>query len=141
MLDIITGKARTILFIEAVVGVLILLGGIFLITTKTQAPSLSPSPTPSSSTYISSLLHISLQYPYGWQIDPTFNGIPGIERYQGSDGGYFQVDASNDPTPHRDMIIKKYPKPIKLGETTYRYFVLKADAVHLKTIADSITFL
>ena len=140
MLDIITGKARTILFIEAVVGVLILLGGIFLVTTKTQAPGFSPSPTPGSLTYISSVLHISLQYPYGWQIDPTFNGIPGIERYQSGEY-YFEVGATNDPTLHKGMIIKKYPKPIKLGVTTYRYFVLKADAVHLKTIADSITFL
>lgn len=130
------------LIIEAVVGVLILLGGIFLVTTKGHAPTVTPTPstTPQYSTYISSILQISLQYPYGWQIDPNYNGIPGIERYQGS-SGFFQVDATNDPAPRAGRIIKKYPKPIKIGETTYRYFVLQADAAHLKSIGATVVFI
>ena len=68
------------------------------------------------------------------------NGIPGIERYSGPDG-YFEVGATNNPTPKKGTIIKKYPKAIKLGETTYRYFTLKADETHLKSIGDTITFL
>ena len=133
-------KTRLFLIIEIIVGVLILVGGVFVLATETHAPTPSSSPTPQFSTYISSLLQISLKYPYGWQQDPSFNGIPGIERYQGADG-FFQVDATNDPTPRKGKIIKKYPKPIKLGETTYRYFVLIADAAHLKEIGDSIEFL
>ena len=133
-------KTRLFLTIEIAVGVLILLGGIFVLTTDTKAPTATASPTPQFSTYISSILQVSLQYPYGWQPDPSFNGIPGIERYQGIDG-FFQVDATNDPTPRKGKLIKKYPKPIKLGETTYRYFVLIADAAHLKEIGDSVVFL
>ena len=137
-------KTRTILTIEIVIGILILIGGIFVLATETKAPNGSldsPSPIPSeSSTYISSVLQISLQYPYGWQIDPSFNGIPGIERYQGADG-FFQVDATNDFAKKAGRLIMKYPKPIKLGETTYRYFVLIADAAHLKEIGDSVQFL
>ncbi|MEK7616089.1 MAG: hypothetical protein AAB420_02705 [Patescibacteria group bacterium] len=142
MFNGISGHARTILIIEIIVGVLILIAGIFVLTTEGNAPTVSPSPipTPQFSTYISSLLQISLEYPYGWEVDPEFNGIPGIERYKGSDG-FFEVGATNDPTPKKGMIIKKYSKPIILGETKYRYFTLKADAEHLKSISDSITFL
>ena len=137
-----SSRTKTILIIEAVVGVLILLGGIFLVTTKGHAPSPAPSASvlPQFSTYISSILQISLQYPYGWQIDPNYNGIPGIERYQGSNG-FFQVDATNDPALRAGRIIKKYPKAIKIGETTYRYFLLQADANHLKSIGSSVEFI
>ena len=140
---------KIILIIEAIVGVLILLGGIFLIATESKAPSPTPVPSASSggtgqapvfSTYISSPLQISLLYPYGWRIDATYNSIPGLERYQGPDG-YFRVDATNDPAPRKNWIIKKYPKPIKLGATTYKYFVLEADANHLKSIGDTVIFL
>ncbi len=135
-------KTRIFLIVEIIVGVLILLGGVFVLTTKSHAPTIPPFPsaTPQSSTYVSSLLQISLKYPYGWQQDPSFNGIPGIERYQGVDG-FFQVDATNDPMPRKGKVIKKYPKPIKIGETTYRYFVLIADAAHLKEIGDSVVFI
>ena len=141
-----TGRTKTILIIEAIVGVLILIGGIFVLAKETKAPVLrSESPSPSfagqaQSTYISSPLQISLRYPYGWQIDPTFNGIPGIERYTGADG-YFEVDATNDPTPRKGRLILRYPKAITLGTTRYRYFVLKADAAHLKSIGDTVEFL
>ncbi|MEK7583541.1 MAG: hypothetical protein AAB483_04040 [Patescibacteria group bacterium] len=139
-----TPRNRLFLVIEIIVGVLILIGGVFVLATETKAPNgstSSPFSTPlGPSTYISSLLQISLQYPYGWQPDPSFNSIPGIERYQGIDG-FFQVDATNDPTPRKGKIIKKYPKPIKLGDTNYRYFVLIADAAHLKEIGDSVEFL
>lgn len=132
-------KIRIFIIIEIIVGVLIVVGGVFVLTTNTKAPAPTSSPAPQFSTYISSILQISLQYPYGWQIDPNFNGIPGIERYQGSDG-YFQVDATNDPASIKGKIIKKYPKPIKIGDTTYKYFVLSADAAHLKEIGDSVVF-
>ena len=135
-------RNKTFLIIEIIVGVLILIGGIFVLTTGTSAPSPTPSvsPNPQFSTYISSPLQISLKYPYGWQQDPTFNGIPGIERYQGGDG-YFQVDATNDPAKKKGQLIIKYPKPIRLGDTPYRYFVLHADAVHLQSIGESVKFL
>ena|SRR3989344_5525859 len=133
---------KTFLIIEIIVGVLILLVGIFVLATESRAPSPAPSvsPTPQFSTYISSILQISLQYPYGWQQDVSFNGIPGIERYQGV-GGFFQVDATNDSAKKAGRLVIKYPKPIKIGETTYRYFVLIADAEHLKEIGDSVEFL
>lgn len=142
-------SAKTALIVEIVVGVAILLGGIFLIVSETKAPTPTPSvsATPATSTYISSLLQISLKYPYGWRIDPTFNGIPGIERYEGPDG-FFQVDATNDPTRRKGppageagMLIMKYPKPIILGETKYRYFKLIADTDHLESIGQSVEFL
>ncbi len=139
-----TPRNRIILIIEIIVGVLILIGGVFVLATETKAPNgstSSPSSTPlGPSTYISSILQVTLNYPYGWQPDQSFNSIPGIERYQGIDG-FFQVDATNDPSKKVGRIIKKYPKPIKLGDTMYRYFVLIADAAHLKEIGDSVEFL
>ena len=136
----VSNTARKILIVEIIVGVLLLIAGVFIFATETQAPTASPEATPEFSTYISSVMQISLQYPYGWKVDPSFNGIPGIERYQGVDGS-FEVGATNDSTPKKGMIIKKYPKAIKLGDTTYRYFTLKSDAAHLKAIGDSVTFL
>ena len=135
-----TSRNRVFLIIEIVVGLLILIGGIFVLATETKAPAPTASPTPQFSTYISSILQISLKYPYGWQQDPSFNGILGIERYQGADG-FFQVDATNDSAKKSGRLVMKYPKPIKLGETTYRYFVLIADAEHLKEIGASVEFL
>lgn len=130
------------MIIEIIVGALILLGGVFVLSYESKAPTITPTTTstPQFSTYISSILQISLQYPYGWMLDTDFNGIPGIERYQGTEG-FFQVDATNDPTPRKGKTIKKYPKPIKIGETTYKYFVLVADAEHLSSIANSVEFL
>lgn len=137
-------KTRVFLIIEIIVGALVLIGGVFVLATETKAPNgstSSPSSTPlGPSTFISSPLQVSLRYPYGWQQDASFNGITGIERYQGVDG-FFQVDATNDPAKKAGRLIMKYPKAIKLGETTYRYFVLIADAAHLKEIGDSVVFL
>src|SRR3989344_4856736 len=134
-------RTKIILIIEAVVGMLILLGGIFVLATEGRAPTVSPSASvaPQFSTYISSVLQVSLKYPYGWQLDTTFNGIPGIERYEGPDG-FFQVDADNESTQRKGTIVKKYPKAIMLGETKYRYFVLRADPAHLQSIGASIEF-
>ena len=133
-------NTRLLLRIEIIVGALILIGGVFVLAYHPKKSGATPTPTPEFSTYISSILQISLKYPYGWQPDPNFNGIPGIERYQGSDG-FFQVDATNDATPRKGMLIKKYPKPVNIGETTYRYFKLIADPGHLKSIVDSVEFL
>jgi len=135
-------RAKKLLIIEIIVGVLILIAGVFLITYEGMAPTISPSATmiPENSMYISSPLQITLSYPYGWKIDPAFNGIPGIERYIGKNG-FFEVGATNDPTPMKGVVIKKYPKPIKLGVTTYKYFTLKVDEAHLKTIGDSVKFI
>ena len=139
-------RNRAIIIVEIGVGILILIGGVFLLATEGRAPMQSATPMPSMSTYVSSPLQVTFKYPGGWQIDPAFNGIPGIERYQSVDGppaqvGYFQIDATNDPTKRAGRLIIKYPKPIKLGTTTYRYFVLYADAEHLKSIGDTVEFM
>lgn len=131
---------RVAIIIESIVAVLILIGAIFVLTAKHTHPQPTASQTPATSEYISSPLQISLRYPYGWQLDTTYATIPGLDRYQGPDG-FFEVEATNDPTPRAGIFIKKYPKPIKIGTTTYRYFVLKADAAHLKSIADSVEFI
>lgn len=133
-------RLRVIFFIEIVIGLLILAGGIFLLAAGNHEPTQAVMPTPSLSVYVSSPLQITLKYPSAWQIDPAFNGIPGIERYQGTDG-YFQVDATNDPMKRAGRLIMKYPKPITLGTTKYRYFVLYADAGHLKSIGDTVEFM
>lgn len=133
-------KNKIILIVEVIVGVLILIGGVFVLATETHAPTPSATPAPEFSTYISSVLQISLKYPYGWQQDPAFNGIPGIERYQGYDG-FFQVDATNDPVKRAGTLVIKYPKPIMLGETKYKYFKLIADANHLQSIGATVEFL
>ena len=94
--------AKKVLIAEIIVGALILIGGVFVFATPTNAPTATPSSTPTSSTYISSVLQISIEYPYGWQVDPTFNGIPGIERYQGAqESEFFEVGATNNPTPKK----------------------------------------
>ena len=131
-------RNKIILVIEAFVGVLILAGGIFIAAYESHAPTVTPT-TPELSTYISEPLQISLKYPYGWQIDPAFNGIRGIERYQGPDG-FFRVDATNDSTRRKNTWIKKYSTPIMLGETKYRYFLLEADPAHLASISASVEF-
>ena len=125
-------RNKTILIVEIIVGILILIGGVFLVTLEGKAPVVaSPSVTPEFATYSSPLLQISLQYPYGWSVDPEYNGIPGLERYKGPDAmpdgrqGYFRVDAVNSAKAPKNSIVKKYPKPIKLGTTTYRYFLLE----------------
>ncbi len=126
-------KLRVALIVEAIVAVLILIGAIFVLTAKHS----SPEPTPTSSEYISQLLQISLKYPYGWKLDTEFATIPGLDRYEGPDG-YFEVNVTNDAVAKRGTIVKKYPKPITLGTTKYKYFLLTADAAHLKSIGDSV---
>ena len=133
-------KTRGILIVECVIGIAIIVGGIFVLTINSRVPTQLATPLAGISTYVSSPLQVTFQYPSTWQIDPVFNGIPGIERYQGSDG-YFQVDATNDPTKRSGRLIIHYPKTIKLGTTTYRYFVLYADASHLKSIGDTVEFM
>ena len=135
-------RTKTVLLIEIVVGVVILLGGIFLLATEGKAPS--PSPVASvgkTSTYISSVLQIQLKYPYGWQRDEAYTAIEGLERFASPDGqGFFRVDASNSAIPKKNQIIIKYTKPIMIGETEYKNFVLEVDPAHIQTIKESIVF-
>ena len=131
---------RTVLIIEIIVGVLILIAVVFIFSAETTAPEPNISVTPQTSEYISSLLQVSLKYPYGWQLDIEYQTIPGLDRFQGING-YFIVGATNSSVAKKGTIVKKYPKPIKLGTTTYKYFLLTADAEHLKSIGDSVVFM
>jgi hypothetical protein len=131
---------RKLLIIEIIVGVLILIGGIFVFSTKSTAPEPSMSATPQTSEYISLLLQVSLKYPYGWQLDTEYKTVPGLDRYKG-ESGYFEVSATNSAIAKTGTIVKKFPKPIKLGVTTYKYFLLTADLSHLKSIGDSVIFI
>ncbi len=138
-------RTKLVLGIEIAVAVLILIGGIFLLALEGHAPTVTPSvsATPEFSTYASPILQISFQYPSGWTVDPGYNGVLGLERYKSPDvaeTGFFRVDATNNPIAPKNSIVKKYPKPIKIGITTYRYFLLEADPAHLKSIAATITF-
>jgi len=126
---------RIALIIEAIVAVAILVVAVFLLTAKR-----SSEPVPQFSEYISLPLQISLKYPYGWQLDTSFATIPGLDRYTG-ENGYFEVSATNSSKAKVGTFVKKYPKPIKLGATTYRYFLLTADPAHLKSIGDTVVFI
>ena len=126
---------RIALIIEAVVAVAILVAAVFLLTTRRNS-----EPIPQFSEYISSPLQISLKYPYGWQLDTSFATIPGLDRYRGVDG-FFEVGATNSASAKPGSFIKKYPKPIKLGDTIYKYFLLTADSDHLKSMSESVIFL
>ena len=126
---------RIALIIEAVVAVAILVAAVFLLTAKRSSDLV-----PQFSEYISSPLQISLKYPYGWQLDTSFATIPGLDRYKGLDG-FFEVGATNSSKAKVGTFAKKYPKPIKLGDTIYKYFLLTADSDHLKSMSESVIFL
>lgn len=87
---------KKLLIIEIIVGVLIIAAGVYILASGTNFYpfGIRATPTPTKLIYISSPLRISLKYPSNWNIDAAYNGIPGIERFQGSDG-FFNVDALN----------------------------------------------
>ena len=130
-------RTRALFITELIVGALIIIGVVLVFVIK--APS-ARAPADDLATYVSSPLQVTFKYPAEWHVDPTYNGIPGIERFVGPDG-YFRIDATNDPTKHPDRLVIRYPKPIKLGTTTYRYFKLIADPGHLQQIGNSVEFL
>ncbi len=140
-------RMRIVVIVEMIVGVLIpIVLIVVLIMGRSSSVVPSPTPAPADLTYVSSLLQVSLKYPMGWQLDTSYATIPGLDRFIGADG-FFEASATNSPVQNTMLIkgtermVKKYPKPIKLGTTTYRYFLLTADAEHIKSIGDSVVFM
>lgn len=93
-----TPRGRLFIKIEIAIALLIVLGGIFLFTFEGKAPTVSGTPALTLSTYISSPLQVSFKYPYSWNADPNSPGLPGLQRYEGSDG-FFEPDGRGSKVP------------------------------------------
>ena len=73
--------------------------------------------------------------PYGSQ--------PMIEtlQIQGQDARLI-IPADDQPgdRQHQAALIIRYPQPVDISGTPYRYFVLYADLAHIRTIAETLVF-